>query len=235
MKITDKIISIPPYISTSWDKIDSLYMKDLELVISLKDSTTISIPHLSAEIIEEIFAAHAAFLEHQVPKRQQQPQQVPTADNILGLPFRLFFGTLESINQALHHNPAYSDLPPLPPEIISKIEILAKAVSAQDIVNLPNAETGCNCVYCQMARILKRNTGSHEEPIEKSPAEVGEEEVSEDELRFEQWDIKPLGDKMYLVSNKLDPNEHYSVYLGDPIGCTCGKAHCEHIIAVLRH
>ena len=31
----------------------------------------------------------------------------------------------------------------------------------------------------------------------------------------------------------LDPNEHYNVFLGTPLGCTCGEKDCEHIRAVL--
>jgi len=231
MKITDKIISIPPYISTSWEKISSLYLKEKDLVIILKDNTPIAIPNLSNEVIEEIFSAHAAFLEQQLikrpaiePMRHEAPQ---ASESPLALPFRLFFGTLESLNQALHHNPNYSDLPPFPPDIVSKIELLAKAVPLGELANMPNPEPGCNCLYCQMMRLLKKGEASEDEP--------SDDEVSDEELRFEQWEIQSLGDKLYLVTNKLDKSEAYRVFLGDPIGCTCGKPNCEHIIAVLRH
>ncbi|NGX33463.1 MAG: hypothetical protein K1060chlam4_01531, partial [Candidatus Anoxychlamydiales bacterium] len=39
---------------------------------------------------------------------------------------------------------------------------------------------------------------------------------------------------LYRVTNPLDENEHYSVFLKDPIGCTCGKKNCEHVKAVLN-
>lgn len=238
MKITDKIISIPPYISTSWDKVASLYVKDNELVITLKDNTPITIPDLPSEVIEEIFSAHAAFLEQQLIKRPKEPLQEITqhlpnlADSPLALPFRLFFSTLESLNQAMHHNPNNSDLPPFPPDIVNKIETLARAIPSSELEHLPNPETGCNCLYCQMMRILKKGGSPSEETVLHEPSE---EEVSDEELHFEQWDIRSLGEKLYLVTNKLDPNESYRVFLGDPIGCTCGKPNCEHIIAVLRH
>lgn len=236
MRITDKIISIPPYISTSWDKVASVYMKEQELVISLKDNTQIVIPNLSSEVIEEIFNAHAAYLDTQIVKRpKEEAATTQTSENVLGLPFRLFFGTLESINQALQHNPSYSDLPPLPPEIVSKIELLAKAVPVEEISNLLTPQPGCNCVYCQMSRILKKATNAPHDVPEVTSHESTEEEVKEEELRFEQWEVRQIGDKMYQVTNKLDPKEHYSVYLGNPIGCTCGKPNCEHIVAVLRH
>lgn len=254
MKITDKIISIPPYISTSWDKVASLYMKDSQLIFVLKENTQIGVPDLDPEAIKEIFTAHAAFLEQQQrrtwPTRASPREQLANnvasnvASNVeqtMGLPFRLFFGTLESINQALQHNANYSDLPPLPPEIASKIELLAKAVPAEDVSQLPNPEPGCNCIYCQMARILKQSARQSQETQDELESqletrlEAQEEEVSEEELRFEEWDVQASGDKLYTVTNKLDPTEHYSVYLGDPIGCTCGKANCEHIVAVLRH
>ena len=41
-------------------------------------------------------------------------------------------------------------------------------------------------------------------------------------------------EKMFTVTNRLDKNEKFNVYLGKPIGCTCGKEGCEHILAVLR-
>jgi hypothetical protein len=34
--------------------------------------------------------------------------------------------------------------------------------------------------------------------------------------------------------NPLDHKEHYNVFLGDPIGCSCGNNNCEHIQAVLK-
>ena len=60
-----------------------------------------------------------------------------------------------------------------------------------------------------------------------------EEIVSDEELRFKTWEISQTNDKLYLVSNPIDANEHYSVYLGEPVGCTCGEKHCDHIRAVL--
>lgn len=235
MKVTHKIISIPPYISTSWDKVSSLHLSDKNLVITLKDDTHISIPQLSPANIEEIFAAHALYLEQQETKEPQThaTQAVSASIEQIATPFRILFGTLESISQALQHNPAYSNLAALPQEIVSKIEMLGKTLPPEELANFLHPVSGCNCMYCQISRILK---GEHTSaPVEHTAVEHLEDEVAEEDLHFEQWIIESIGDKMYLVTNKLDPNEHYSVYLGNPIGCTCGKQNCEHIVAVLRH
>jgi hypothetical protein len=64
--------------------------------------------------------------------------------------------------------------------------------------------------------------------------EEQEEMVSDEELKFRSWDVVQTGEKLYLVCNPIDSKEHYNVYLGEPIGCTCGQTHCEHIRAVLN-
>src|SRR4051812_39651917 len=63
MKITQHILSIPPYLSTTWDQIVSLYVKETQLVVCLQDRSTISVPNLNPEEIELIFKGHAAFLD----------------------------------------------------------------------------------------------------------------------------------------------------------------------------
>ncbi len=227
MKITDKIISIPPFISTTWDKISSLHMSDKILIITLRGESRIEIPHLSDAVIEEVFTHHAQFLESHTSTSTKSPQAF---GDVLASPFRILFGTLDSLRQALSHNPSYANLAPIPPDVASKISELAKQLPPEELSNFLNPVDGCNCLYCQIARLLKGETEHHALEEEKS-----EEEVDDEELRFEEWKVESIGDKMYLVTNKLDPQEHYSVYLGDPIGCTCGKQNCEHIVAVLRH
>lgn len=225
MKITDKIISIPPYISTSWDRVESLHMQEDILIISLNDNSRVKIPYLSKETIDLLFQTHATHLEHQA-----KPTKAVNVEQLINTPLKMVFGTIESIGQALQHNPAYSDLPAIPIEIANKLAGLGKVIPAEDIAAMPNPETGCNCMYCQMVRILK--AGTKEQEVE---GEKHEDIVSDEELRFEEWAVSSIGDKMYLVTNKLDSKEQYTVFLGDPIGCTCGKPHCEHVIAVLRH
>jgi hypothetical protein len=234
MKITDKIISIPPYISTSWEKVASLHTQKDSLIVSLKDGTHVSIPDLSDDVISQLFTNHATFLE-QHPEQPKPQQNVITGslanmDQFMQMPLKIVFGTLESAMQALQHNPNQRNLPPLPPEIMEKVAALSRMIPKDDIQAMPQPEKNCMCMYCQIIRSLQGET-----PGETPKEEQTEEVVSDDELRFEAWDIQLTGDKIYQVTNKLDPNEQYTVFLGDPVGCTCGKPHCEHIISVLRH
>jgi hypothetical protein len=104
---------------------------------------------------------------------------------------------------------------------LEKITTVARAFGLADTSALQDPEPNCNCVYCQVVRSLKQEN--------KTP----EEEVSESDLRFRNWDIVQTADKLYLITNPLDKNEHYNVYLGSPLGCTCGSKNCEHIRAVL--
>jgi hypothetical protein len=60
------------------------------------------------------------------------------------------------------------------------------------------------------------------------------EEISDDDLKFRDWEIAQTEANLYSVTNPLDPSEHYSVFLGEPLGCTCGSKNCEHIKAVLK-
>ena len=66
MKINAKMLSIPPYISTSWENISSLQADPLTgiLHIFLTNKQTVSIPGLPGPLLEGIFRAHAEFLEH---------------------------------------------------------------------------------------------------------------------------------------------------------------------------
>jgi len=93
-------------------------------------------------------------------------------------------------------------------------------------MDIPKGEPHCNCPYCQIANAMQGTVSEVEEK------EV-EEEVTEDDLKFREWDIKQEGDKLYIVTNPLDADEHYQVFLGTPVGCTCGQKNCEHIRTVL--
>jgi hypothetical protein len=130
------------------------------------------------------------------------------------------------MSSALQHNQAQSNMPDLPQEILNKIKSLSQFLSKEDAEFLPKAEPHCNCMHCQLARAISS---------EKESNAIEEEEViSEEDLRFRSWDIEQSGDKLYTVKNPLDHQEQYNVYLGDPIGCTCGQKNCEHLKAVLN-
>lgn len=215
MKITDKILSLPPYISTSWKNIVSIHVETRPyghvLLIELVTGSKAEIPNLDPKLMEKIFQMHAMVLEKEGP---QNP--VATQTFAIPLPF-----PIEGLTSVLQHNPEQADTPPLPPEILEKIQSL-KGVLPEDISQ--KAEPHCNCPYCQITRAI---TGA------EAPLQI-EEEVSAEDLTFRNWDIKQEGDKLFCVTNPLDVKEHYNVFLGEPVGCTCGSKNCEHIQAVLR-
>ena len=56
IKITEKILSIPPYISTSWSRICALHMKANILAITLADGDNGQIPNLDSETFSRFFS-----------------------------------------------------------------------------------------------------------------------------------------------------------------------------------
>ena len=245
-KINNKILSIPPYISTSWKNINTLHMKEIEgkpvLVIVLHNGTLIEIPSLSNELIEQIFDAHSSYVDRDSKEKEPQAESLktfePPAKESGGAPSAAFsFGlpfpggdadTAENISSFMKHNPEQANAPKMPPEVIAKITSITKALGMDlEQMDIPKGEPHCNCPYCQIANAMQGTVSETEE--EKDV----EEEVTEDDLKFREWDIKQEGDKLYIVTNPLDANEHYQVFLGTPVGCTCGQKNCEHIRTVL--
>lgn len=231
MKINSKVLNIPPFISTSWDKIASLHMKGPTLAVVLSSGETILVPGLPPSTVELIFAAHANYLE-----TEQAKPQMPAGGNLFmqafaggeeagDLPVRFGFSSLDGMGGALQHDPSQSEAPPLPDEVLSKIAAISKIVASDEAVSFPKAHPGCNCMHCQICRAI---AGESAAVIEVEP------EVSAEELRFQDWEITQVGDKLYEVVNPLDKQEKYNVFLGEPVGCTCGKPGCEHILAVLK-
>jgi hypothetical protein len=160
MHITPVLLSIPPYISTTWENVLSLRTEKGILYITLKTGESIPIPHLTAAQQAQIFQAHASYLQH--------------------------------ANPFILHNVD------LPAEIAEQLSAIAQAF------NLPQTE------------------------------DPQEEEIPDNELTFRDWDIRQTGDKLYTVTSRLDTSEQYNVFLGNPLGCTCGHDHCEHIKSVLE-
>lgn len=250
MRITSKILHIPPYISTSWNQVRTIYLKATNLVICLSAGTMIEIPNLNAETIQTIFIAHSNFLEeNQVSHQEQTPpfqlshakanpafqiMKTPSeAESDPSLSFGL--GTFDSLGSALHHNASQSNMPDLPKEILSKISAIAKIVAPDDFQALPKPEPHCNCMHCQIAKAVQQGLNNEANEINDTAVlTLAEEEVSDADLTFQQWEIEQTGEQLFSVMNKLDIQEKYNVYLGDPVGCTCGKQGCEHILAVLK-
>jgi len=228
MNVNRKVLSVPPYISTSWKNITSIHLEEKHdrfvLVVLLNNDSRIEIPNLDQAIIDKIFAYHAKFVE-------EEAENIPTPKDSnmmsMGIPFKFGLDSFESMGSAMQHNPNQANSPSLPPEVISKIANIVKVLGINDSEHLPKPEPHCNCLHCQIAKALQLSTGFVEENLD--------EKVSDEELKFkDDWEVEQTDKELYNVSNPLDPKESYSVFLGDPIGCTCGKKNCEHIKAVLR-
>ncbi len=234
MKITQHILNLPPYISTAWQNILALQMKPGSsgplLIVDLVHGDRVEIPDLTPSVIEQVFATHAAFLEQASQPKTKIGKSDPTSLT-LSLPMKLLGeGFEEQMNAILQHNPNAADSPDMPQEVLSKIATIAQSLGIEDPAAIPSPEEKCNCVFCQVARTMRQAIASgHETPV----AEI-EEEVSEEDLLFKTWDIHQKDRYLYEVSNPLDKNEQYQVYLGSPIGCTCGQDDCEHVHAVLK-
>src|SRR5579872_7331683 len=244
MRINKKILSIPPYISTSWKNIAYINMEDALpnplLVITLLNGLRIEIPNLDQPILEAIFDSHALYLDQDpsssLAKSSAKPTQntnnepLPQTPNELfmglGLPLRINNGNLENFGGfPLQHTPDQGSTPDLPQEILSKIGAIAKALEIENPTLLPKAEPHCNCMFCQIARAIHDGLGVETEKVSES----AEEEITADDLKFRSWDIRQSGEKLYVVTSPLDDREQYSVFLGTPLGCTCGEKNCEHI------
>ncbi len=241
MKINPKILSIPPFISTSWKNIASLHIEHqdptLILVVTLINGTRIEVPHLEPTMIEAIFATHERFLEQEgknglkIPPRAPLNFQSGIHEQIISMeiPLKSGLASMEHFGTLLQHNPEQANSPDLPEDVLDKVAQLSKTLGIDDPNVIPKPEPHCNCMRCQIARAMQKGVNGDAQNQKEQ-----EEIVSDEELKFRTWDVAQTGEKLYLVSNPIDDKEHYNVYLGDPIGCTCGQAHCEHVRAVLN-
>ncbi|MCH9611310.1 MAG: hypothetical protein SP1CHLAM42_13960 [Chlamydiales bacterium] len=217
-KIDQNIICIPPYISTTWDQITFLHSEEsvetgrLTLTLHLSSGEVISVPNLDPSIVDIAFSAHLKFME--------QRRAMPAGGDMLGS-LKMGIPGIENLADMMQHDLSKSGTPDLPKDVLERISSMAKMMTGGDMEAFPKPEPHCNCTHCQLAKAIH---GKHEEELEP---------VLDEELTFRSWDIQQNGDNLYLVSNPTDPAEQYNVYLGTPVGCTCGHDHCEHIKAVL--
>ncbi len=222
MIINDKILSIPPYVSTAWSNISSFHVEEnggkFLLHVSLKNETQVQIPSLDKSIIDKIFRTHA-----DVAQKEDKAK-----NPMLSFGFPLKFGSenMDMLGSAMQHNPDQKNAPNLPKEILNKISGIARNLGIDDSEQFPKPELHCNCMHCQIAKSLQVGIGIHEENLDEA--------VSDDELQFKDWEIEQTNHHLFCVTNPLNLEEKYNVYLGEPIGCTCGKKNCEHIKAVLK-
>ncbi len=240
MKINEHILSLPPYISTTWQNVSGIYQPKPHLIeIQLDGNRTIEIPLTDEKTIDLIFYFHSKFLEMKTSKSlvnsttdhpaiQEKKEKEPVSFSF-PLPFPLLGDQPLSFTQILQHNPDLSHIPPIPKALLEKVASFASTLGPEMNQTLfPDTQPHCNCLYCQVGKALNQNPNSSEvEPT------LEDELVSDEELKFKEWEITKKSDHLYAVQNPLDPIEHYRVFLGSPIGCTCGHNNCEHIKAVL--
>ncbi len=243
MKINQNILSIPPHISTEWKNIATFHIREDSdsgrtiLIVTLSSGSCIEVPNLNQTTIEEIFAAHARYLES--GSQEKSPVQLPKNNtqmsggldsNLLNFPFSMGTDGLSNLNMIMLHNQEQSHSVDLPPEILKKTIAMIKALGIDSVLNnMQKAEPHCNCFYCQIARSLYSDVHTLDEKDTPS-----EELVSDEDLKFKDWIINQINDNLYNITNPLDTQEHYQVFLGKPLGCTCGAKDCEHIRTVLN-
>ncbi len=246
LNITAKLLHIPPYLSTAWDQVASLRMEHIAdlgdcLVVTLKDHTLAKIPSLNPATIELIFSKYHDYLSGATSTEKKDPSaafsKLLFPPNMAAMSEWLGTDQGSSVSQmpsghemiqlsnTMQHNPAQSGMPDLPAELLEKIVTIAKVIGVDEGAQLIKAEPHCNCLHCQLARALR---GEQKEDVSH------EEEVKDEELQFRSWDIQQIDEHLYHVTHPLDAAEKYTVFLGSPVGCTCGQKGCEHINAVLN-
>lgn len=250
MKINEQILSIPPYISTSWHYVASIKMKGRFISLTLTDGDAINIPNLSDENIDLIYKMHTqhiettSFQDLASKKNNSEPEKKQLSilskaflekESQNSFPFKFGFSAFDGMNAIAEHNPLEMDAPDLPPPLLEKLAQVANIIAPEDAALMAGDVANCNCFHCQITRAINQNLNQTiEEHLEAIKDEIEEEIVSEKDLTFNQWDVLPDGEQLFTVINKLDIQEQYKVFLGSPVGCNCGQPHCEHIIAALK-
>lgn len=230
MLVNREVLSVPPYISTSWVQINALYMEESVLVVCLKDNIVIKVPDLSSSDIRNIFEMHAAyFMEKKEARRKKEIDHTGGFEMPVrfGMGLSMGNGIMENmISSGMQHNPEQAHMPDIPKEIINKIATITKIISPEDVSMIPKGEPHCNCAFCQVSRAI------HED--ENKTPEILVEQVLPPPPQ-EPWIIEPSEGGCYQVSSTSNPVDTFKVFIKDgQVGCNCGQHGCEHIIAVLR-
>ncbi|MFZ4098935.1 MAG: hypothetical protein ACOYKZ_01225 [Chlamydiia bacterium] len=224
MAITRRALHLPPYISTSWQHVVSLHMEQDEeegpiLVVTLVNGTQILVPALEEPVVRQIFAVHAKVLEAEQSTQEPSIAQVMTKRT----PTEVVADELETM---MEHTPSQADAPPLPRDLLDRVQQLGKLMGADFVVTLPQPEPGCNCCHCQVHRALHH--GLAQQAASASAPPVDEQASGSD------WTIQSEeGSTAFHVIRGSDESVSYLVTLGESISCSCGQPGCEHIRAVL--
>ncbi len=226
MKVNSKILSIPPYISSSWENISSLYIEDKEdkkiLVINLKTGAKLEIPGLTTATLLQIFQSHEQYLEESDKNLLNTKEQAPSFS--LGIPLTVNSDQFQELMEMMQDPTKLPQLD-LPAHIIEKISETIKHLGVDEKWIESSGELLDHPMYEPLKQFLSQQ--KNDKTVE------AEDEVSDEDLRFKEWDIHQMTKELYKVMNPLDHSEEYQVFLGNPIGCTCGHQNCDHIKAVL--
>jgi hypothetical protein len=231
MRINHKVLSIPPYISTSWKQIVSIHSDENDgktlLVLHLQDGSSVSIPDLDLEIIKVIFNTHSKYVEQEAQSSAAMIS-IPAQTNALAGSFPIEMDVIQSM---LYHKEEERYSQNLPPYLLKKVAEFSQEMGFSDSHTLPTPEAHCNCPHCQIARTMRQALKvSPDSPCE----EEEEEDITSEDLSFKSWIIEPVSQDLYKVTHPDDPKQTFQVFLSSPIGCTCGSNRCEHIEAVLN-
>ncbi len=228
MKVNSKILSIPPYISSSWENISSLHIEnkgDMKtLVIHLVQGAKLEIPGLNPSSLFQIFQSHEQYLEE---TQKAQGEKAPDSSFSFGIPLTLSSEGFQQLIELLQdpHQPSSIEFPD---KLIEKVFEMMKSAGLDKKWVEAEGELLNHPLYEQLKKMFEGDKN------EGQDLNLVEEEISDDDLRFKDWDIQQISKQLYKVTNPLDLNEEYQVYLGSPIGCTCGHLNCEHIKSVLK-
>jgi hypothetical protein len=150
--------------------------------------------------------------------------------------FQFGISSMDGLGNAMQHNPAHANAPDLPLEILQKIGAIVKIVAPEEMHTGTIAEQDCNCPYCQITRAINGDSDSESQLFSDIAAWSDGQQVQASKDPQEiltPWQIQETGEKQFLVTDTATRSE-FRVFLGDPVGCTCGQQGCEHIIAVLK-
>lgn len=237
MKVNAQVLSIPPYISCPWHQVSSLCVETLQgeryLIVYMQNGSKVRVPDPSPTLVDMVFTAHGEFLDKadrgNIATNSSASNTLPNgiklnsevAMNLIPMP--LGMGSFVDLMQ---HSSEQKNMPDLPRDILDKVVGLLRSIASEEIKHMPKAEPHCNCFHCQVSRKAHMSLGDLPEDVDAP--------VSDEELQFRSWDVKAEGEKVFTVTNPLDETESFSVYLGNPVGCTCGQNRCAHIEAALR-
>lgn len=208
MIINNKLLSIPPFISTSWRDVELLLSDGQHtLNIYLKNGTLVKISHLLKDQLDLIFKVHQDVLLN-----QNTDKKPPFLDPLM----------VQFSGQILEHDPELFDFQPLPDDMLGKLKALSSALPKPDKDRMPQIHPGCRCPHCQIMTVILEEQDN-------------DDLVDDSDLTFATWLQEELTDHDFLITHPYNKEETYLVTLGEKVCCSCGQMPCEHIEHVLKN